>query len=149
MGIAGPSTERVRVRRSRTKPFEENDHRDLDDDDSDGDDDGGRRIKIRGGGDGDASDQDAEGGVASDDGSEDGAPVNKLPREAARPSQAALQQQMTLELAYLRDHSVFDRDSETRRSRARAQLREASGMDDGQLEGWRIMLERNVSHRES
>ena len=136
---AGPSTERSRVPRSRTKPFEENDHRDLDDNESD--DDADRRVKVRGGADGDASDQEGE----SMSENSDAEPVKKLPREAARPSQAALQQQSTLELAYLRDASLFDRDSETRRSRARSQLREASGMDDSQLEGWRLMLERNVS----
>lgn len=40
---------------------------------------------------------------------------------------------------------VFDRDGTTRRSVARAKLRTATGMDDSQLEGWRIMLDRNVS----
>lgn len=50
-----------------------------------------------------------------------------------------------LELAYLRTPEVFARDSATRRSKARQQLREETGMDDGQLEGWKIMLDRNVS----
>jgi activating signal cointegrator complex subunit 2 len=53
--------------------------------------------------------------------------------------------QTTLELAYIADARVFDRDANTRRSNARKQLREETGMDDGQLEGWRVMLERNVS----
>lgn len=53
--------------------------------------------------------------------------------------------QTKLELAYLADVRVFDKDGETRRSSARAKLKKATGMDDNQLEGWRIMLDRNVS----
>lgn len=53
--------------------------------------------------------------------------------------------QTKLELAYLADPTVFDRDATTRRSGARAKLKERTGMDDAQLEGWRIMLERNVT----
>lgn len=52
--------------------------------------------------------------------------------------------QTKLELAYLADPTVFDRDATTRRSSARAKLKERTGMDDSQLEGWKIMLERNV-----
>lgn len=52
--------------------------------------------------------------------------------------------QTLLELAYLRTPGVFARDAETRRSKGREELRDATGMDDSQIEGWRIMLERNV-----
>ncbi|RDB30021.1 CUE domain-containing protein 3 [Hypsizygus marmoreus] len=48
-----------------------------------------------------------------------------------------------LELAYIRDPKVFDRDSATRREKARAELKERTGWEDEQIEGWRIMLERN------
>ncbi|KAJ7064875.1 hypothetical protein C8F01DRAFT_778110 [Mycena amicta] len=47
------------------------------------------------------------------------------------------------ELAYLRDPHLFDRDAQTRRSKARAELKEKTGWADEQLEGWRAMLERN------
>lgn len=48
-----------------------------------------------------------------------------------------------MELAYLADPGVFARDAQTRRSKARVDLRAQSGWDDGQIEGWKIMLERN------
>jgi activating signal cointegrator complex subunit 2 len=50
-----------------------------------------------------------------------------------------------LELAYIRDPKLFDRDSQTRRGKGREQLKTATGWDDQQIEGWRIALERNVS----
>ena len=50
------------------------------------------------------------------------------------------------EMAYLEDPKVFDRDAETRRSKARADLRGRTGWADEQIEGWRVMLERNVRH---
>lgn len=68
-----------------------------------------------------------------------------------------------LELAYIRDPKLFNRDAETRRSKARADLKAQTGecLDNGiigfffsyaiysgwvdeQIEGWRVMLERNV-----
>ncbi|KAI6020020.1 hypothetical protein F5J12DRAFT_498017 [Pisolithus orientalis] len=48
-----------------------------------------------------------------------------------------------LELAYIRDPKLFARDAETRRSKARAELKSQTGWSDEQIEGWRIMLERN------
>jgi len=68
-----------------------------------------------------------------------------------------------LELAYMRDLKVFDRDAATRKSKARADLRtqtgkasflvrsdcldvyKFTGWADEQIEGWKIMLERTVS----
>ncbi|EJC98289.1 uncharacterized protein FOMMEDRAFT_114485 [Fomitiporia mediterranea MF3/22] len=47
------------------------------------------------------------------------------------------------ELAYIKDPSVFDRDSFTRRSKSRADLKAQTGWSDEQLEGWRIMLEKS------
>lgn len=55
--------------------------------------------------------------------------------------------QTLLELAYLRTPGVFARDSATRRSAERKALREATEMDDSKIEGWKVMLERNVSGR--
>ncbi|KAF9519421.1 hypothetical protein BS47DRAFT_1337199 [Hydnum rufescens UP504] len=48
-----------------------------------------------------------------------------------------------LELAYINDPKLFDRDSGTRRSNARQNLKAETGLGDEQIEGWRIMLERN------
>ncbi|KAF9494967.1 hypothetical protein BDN71DRAFT_1392350 [Pleurotus eryngii] len=48
-----------------------------------------------------------------------------------------------LELAYIDNPKVFDRDSGTRRSKERAALKAQTGWDDNQIEGWRVMLERN------
>ncbi|KAJ1310858.1 hypothetical protein OPQ81_009376 [Rhizoctonia solani] len=53
-----------------------------------------------------------------------------------------------LELAWLEDSQVFERDGETRRSKARADLKAKTGMSDEQIEGWKIMLERD-SRRQS
>jgi len=53
--------------------------------------------------------------------------------------------EMILELAYIRDPKLFDRDAATRRSKARSDLKAQTGWADEQIEGWRIMLERNVS----
>ncbi|KAF8552076.1 hypothetical protein OG21DRAFT_193376 [Imleria badia] len=54
-----------------------------------------------------------------------------------------IQPETKLELAYIRDPKLFDRDAETRRSKARADLKQQTGWTDEQIEGWRIMLERN------
>ncbi|KAF9471907.1 hypothetical protein BDN70DRAFT_998435 [Pholiota conissans] len=48
-----------------------------------------------------------------------------------------------LELAYLRDPKIFDRDAATRRSKAREDLKAQTGMDNEQIEGWKVMLERD------
>ncbi|KAG9313424.1 hypothetical protein JVU11DRAFT_5745 [Chiua virens] len=48
-----------------------------------------------------------------------------------------------LERAYLRDPKLFDRDAQTRRSKQRSDLKQQTGWTDEQIEGWRIMLERN------
>ncbi|ORY92884.1 hypothetical protein BCR35DRAFT_349195 [Leucosporidium creatinivorum] len=48
-----------------------------------------------------------------------------------------------LETTYIANASLFDRSSEVRRSKERKQLRERTGLGDEQIEGWRIMLERN------
>ncbi|OCF40202.1 hypothetical protein I317_05959 [Kwoniella heveanensis CBS 569] len=48
-----------------------------------------------------------------------------------------------LRTTYVRNPKVFERDGPTRRSNDRKKLRGATGWDDGQIEGWRIMLERD------
>ncbi|KAH7910110.1 hypothetical protein BJ138DRAFT_1153612 [Hygrophoropsis aurantiaca] len=49
--------------------------------------------------------------------------------------------QTVLELAYIQNANVFDRDA--RKGKARADLKTQTGWSDEQLEGWRIMLDRN------
>ncbi|KAL1745651.1 hypothetical protein HDZ31DRAFT_81829 [Schizophyllum fasciatum] len=58
--------------------------------------------------------------------------------EAAPPSPETI-----LELAYIKEPKLFDRDAQTKRSKQRADLRAKTGWTDEQIEGWRIMLERN------
>ncbi|KAJ7204754.1 hypothetical protein GGX14DRAFT_522958 [Mycena pura] len=57
----------------------------------------------------------------------------------------ALTPETICELAYMRDPKLFDRDAQTRRSKTRADLKAQTRWTDEQLEGWRIMLERNPS----
>ncbi|KAM6501204.1 hypothetical protein JOM56_004218 [Amanita muscaria] len=82
--------------------------------------DGLRRVKVIGDGE---SDDESDG--VSDEGEEEENP------------------ETILELAYLRDPKLFDRDAATRRSKARADLKAQTGWEDEQIEGWKIMLERN------
>ncbi|OJT07568.1 CUE domain-containing protein 3 [Trametes pubescens] len=86
-------------------------------------------VKVR---DGDASDDEEE---DDDDDAEDAV-------EAPRTPEAIL------ELAYIRDAKLFDRDGQARRSKARADLKAQTGMTDEQIEGWRIMLERDPKKKE-
>ncbi|KAH8089072.1 hypothetical protein HD553DRAFT_305089 [Filobasidium floriforme] len=48
-----------------------------------------------------------------------------------------------LEQLYLQNPSAFERNAATRRSKMREQMRQQTGWSDEQLEGWKIMLERN------
>lgn len=57
---------------------------------------------------------------------------------------AKLSPETILELAYIENAKLFDRDSATRGSKARKDLKEKTGWDDEQIEGWRIMLDRDV-----
>ncbi|KAJ7640874.1 hypothetical protein DFH06DRAFT_624421 [Mycena polygramma] len=55
----------------------------------------------------------------------------------------ALSPETICELAYIRDPKLFERDAQTRRGKPRADLKAQTGWSDEQLEGWKIMLERN------
>jgi activating signal cointegrator complex subunit 2 len=109
------------------------------DEESDRDDyDEGEIVKVKLGGDGEESDEETG-------------------ERSARDVEAIL------ELAYIADPKQFDRDVQTRRSQARMKLRAQTGRIlcsrcglihslcllvgwvDEQIEGWRVMLERNVS----
>ncbi|KAK0203542.1 hypothetical protein DFS33DRAFT_1374044 [Desarmillaria ectypa] len=81
-------------------------------------------VKV--GGDGEESDEDGVEGI----GEIEAAPAKQLPKTI-------------LELAYIQDPKQFDRDANTRRSKGRADLKAQTGWSDEQIEGWRIMLERN------
>ncbi|KAF8342580.1 uncharacterized protein EI90DRAFT_3149708 [Cantharellus anzutake] len=84
--------------------------------------------------------------VADGDGSEEGTDgETDGPSAAPTPAERI---ETILELAYTKDPKVFDRNSETRRSKERAGLKAETGWSDEQLEGWRIMLERNPRQKE-
>lgn len=63
--------------------------------------------------------------------------------------QATVTPETILEMAYIDNPKLFDRDAATRRLKARADLKAKTGWVDEQIEGWRIMLERNVGLRSS
>ncbi|TFK49033.1 hypothetical protein OE88DRAFT_1809910 [Heliocybe sulcata] len=56
--------------------------------------------------------------------------------------------QAIVERAYMRDPGLFERDAKTRRSDGRARLKTETGWSDEQIEGWRIMLERDPKGKE-
>ncbi|KAJ7167340.1 hypothetical protein C8R43DRAFT_171813 [Mycena crocata] len=70
------------------------------------------------------------------DGEESGGEDNDAEEEALSP-------ETICELAYIRDSKLFDRDAQTKRGKPRTDLKAQTGWSDEQLEGWRIMLERN------
>ncbi|KZO95407.1 hypothetical protein CALVIDRAFT_538184 [Calocera viscosa TUFC12733] len=74
-------------------------------------------------------------GEESEEGEDDDAGE---PQQAKKPDLETV-----LEQTYIRDPKLFDRDAATRRTKQRADLRAQTGWSDEQLEGWRIMLERN------
>ncbi|RPD69455.1 hypothetical protein L226DRAFT_539817 [Lentinus tigrinus ALCF2SS1-7] len=95
--------------------------------------DDGDRVVVR---DGLDSDDDEEGTEGEDDGTGTGAVGT--PRNP----------ETVLELAYIQDPKLFDRDGQTRRSKARGDLKAQTGYTDEQIEGWKIMLERDPKKKE-
>ncbi|KAJ3801248.1 hypothetical protein GGU11DRAFT_769967 [Lentinula aff. detonsa] len=88
--------------------------------------------KIKVAGDGEESDaSDSEGSLDSDN---------------DQPTKSSLE--MTLELAYIENPKLFDRDSAMRNSTARKELREKTGWANDQIEDWRTMLERDPKKKE-
>ncbi|KAG2036833.1 hypothetical protein BDR03DRAFT_865260 [Suillus americanus] len=73
-------------------------------------------------------------GEASSEGEHDG-DEDVVPQMKVNPD-------TVLELAYIRDPELFARDANTRRSKARSDLKAETGKSF-QIEGWKIMLERN------
>ncbi|WWD00088.1 hypothetical protein V866_006996 [Kwoniella sp. B9012] len=92
------------------------------------------RIKITGG-------EDEEDELSE----EDGVKISREPSGTTTPSSGPSDRQRLdiLRTAYINNQRVFERDGATRRSSERKKLREMTGWDDGQIEGWRIMLERD------
>lgn len=108
------------------------------------DDDLDLGVRLRVGGDGEDSNESDEDGEGDDE-------------QTQSP-------ETIIELAYLRDPKVFERDATTRRSKARADLKaqtgkrrycknfgapddtSVSGWADEQIEGWKVMLHRTVSY---
>lgn len=76
------------------------------------------------------------------------------PTTATDPSAGALANPITpriakrLEELLIADPSLFERNSGARKGKGRAKLREETGLADEQIEGWKIMLDRNVSARD-
>ncbi|KAI0031356.1 hypothetical protein K488DRAFT_79111 [Vararia minispora EC-137] len=62
--------------------------------------------------------------------------------------QAKMDVYTVLELAYIANPEVFKRDAATRRGKERAALRARTGWVDEQIEGWRVMLERDPKQKE-
>ncbi|KZT37472.1 hypothetical protein SISSUDRAFT_1129595 [Sistotremastrum suecicum HHB10207 ss-3] len=82
----------------------------------------GRDIKV--GGDGEESD------------------ASSAEEEVVRPPKPKDVESL-LAVEYLKDPNLFARDAATRRSKERADLKRRTDWTDEQIEGWRIMLERN------
>ncbi|TCD70688.1 hypothetical protein EIP91_002063 [Steccherinum ochraceum] len=102
-----------------------------DEDEDESNKEGGRDLAFE-------DDLDAESRVKVRDGE---ASDDEEGEEAAEKPPAA--PETILELAYIRDPSLFDRDAQTRRSKGRDELRIQTGWADEQIEGWKIMLEKN------
>ncbi|WVQ76606.1 hypothetical protein IAR50_006278 [Cryptococcus sp. DSM 104548] len=104
------------------------------DDESDMDDSGEipLRVKVSGGDFEDTAPVDSDG---------DAVKVKQQKQSGKRLSDREVH--MILRGLYLEDPGLFDRDGVTRRSEERKKLKERTGWDDGQIEGWRVMLERD------
>ncbi|WWC67508.1 uncharacterized protein I206_101416 [Kwoniella pini CBS 10737] len=116
----------------------------LDDDEDDyeeGDDGIISRIKVGGDTRGDDDDDDNLN-------EEDGVKISKESSGTITPSGPSDKQKLDiLRTSYITNPKIFERDGITRRSNERKKLREIIGWDDGQIEGWKIMLERDP-HKE-
>ncbi|KAK8846586.1 hypothetical protein IAR55_005672 [Kwoniella newhampshirensis] len=118
----------------------------LDDDDddllgADDDDAGVKGLKV---GDGDSEDGDELG-------EEDGVKISRQATSAGQSRSSRPSDRQRLDLlrsTYIANPKIFERDGVTRRSEERKKLRSATGWDDGQIEGWKIMLDRDP-HKEA
>ncbi|WVR04272.1 hypothetical protein IAU60_001272 [Kwoniella sp. DSM 27419] len=113
----------------------------LDDDDDDYEETDGvlTRVKL-------ATGDDEEGDELAE---EDGVKITRDPSSADQAHGPSDRQRLDmLRTAYIGNPALFERDGVTRRSNERKKLREATGWDDSQIEGWRIMLDRDP-HKEA
>ncbi|KAF9813567.1 hypothetical protein IEO21_05499 [Rhodonia placenta] len=88
-------------------------------------------------------DEDGGGAVKVRDGDESELDGPDMDEDVEETEDARMKPETILELAYLQDPKQFERDGQTRRSKARADLKAQTGWTDEQIEGWKIMLERN------
>ncbi|BGO94113.1 hypothetical protein NBRC10512_002885 [Rhodotorula toruloides] len=112
----------------------------------DGTEDGGTRVQVGDGEPKDQTDEDEEGDdVAMGDGPSGGGTTagSSAPATASRSSIYSPATVLTLESTYLRSPALFKRDAATRRGKERKALREKTGLGDEQIEGWKVMLERD------
>jgi activating signal cointegrator complex subunit 2 len=77
----------------------------------------------------------------SGDGEEENENQPELEEEAEKEKESI---EVILERAYIKDVALFNRDATTRRSKAREEFKSKTGWSDEQIEGWKIMLERDV-----
>jgi hypothetical protein len=82
------------------------------------------------------------GGSGEESGGEDGEDDSDDEGEGRQAALSTTEER--LEAALMATPEVFARDSGTRKGKGRATLREQTGMSDEQIEGWKIMLDRNV-----
>ncbi|KAH9962905.1 hypothetical protein BC827DRAFT_1260123 [Russula dissimulans] len=68
--------------------------------------------------------------------------------EDGRDEEREMSPQTIVELAYIANPKVFERDAATRRSKERATLRTQTGWVDEQIEGFKIMLDRDPKLKE-
>ncbi|BGP02738.1 hypothetical protein RTBOTA2_002404 [Rhodotorula toruloides] len=112
----------------------------------DGAEDGGARVRVGDGEPKDQTDEDEEGDdVEMGDGPQGGgtAAGSSAPTTASRSSVYSPATVLTLESTYLRSPALFNRDAATRRGKERKALRDKTGLGDEQIEGWKVMLERD------
>ncbi|KAF9258923.1 hypothetical protein L218DRAFT_908931 [Marasmius fiardii PR-910] len=95
-------------------------------------------FKVSGDGeeDGSGSDDDDDGDDDDDDNVESQATESQTPEGI-------------LERVYIQDPKLFDRDAATRRGKGRENLRTRTGWSNEQIEGWKIMLERDPKKKQA
>ncbi|KAK7049812.1 hypothetical protein VNI00_005242 [Paramarasmius palmivorus] len=81
----------------------------------------------------------------SGDGEEENENQPELEEEAEKEKESI---EVILERAYVKDAALFNRDAVTRRSKTREELKSKTGWSDEQIEGWKIMLERDPKKKE-
>ncbi|KAL0565159.1 hypothetical protein V5O48_016870 [Marasmius crinis-equi] len=84
----------------------------------------------------------------SGDGEEDGS-GSEDDEEAEDTHEEVQTPETILERAYIQDPKLFERDAATRRGKGREDLKNRTGWKDEQIEGWKIMLERDPRRKQA